>query len=344
MWARCGPGTGCSSTGRRRRRHVRRPDRGGAGRGGHRGVQHAQRRAGALDRCRARGRLHHGGLHRRARALRRDPGQRGNRPASRLRRALTPAGTLVLNGGGSPGHVFGHRAGILRAVVVNGLVRERLRLIPHDEAGATAHPHRAHRGREAHTGPRPDVPAGRHGRGPAPRGAGARTRQDRHHRGVRPARAPGTPGNQRTSSYNVLRPPPATAARSGRRRPPRWTARRPPGISWPRPSTGRSPRAREPRTAELRPGRCPRTPGPPSGSREKPRESWSPARPDTSPGGNHTGCCSTRTRKNRQEPPVQVSRRLALPTSQPGRPHNPPVVGLDAEPNGKSGRHGRPGT
>jgi hypothetical protein len=49
------------------------------------------------------------------------------RPLSRLRRALAPAGILVLNGGGSPGHVFGPVAGILRAVVVNGLVRERLR-------------------------------------------------------------------------------------------------------------------------------------------------------------------------------------------------------------------------
>jgi NADPH:quinone reductase-like Zn-dependent oxidoreductase len=57
----------------------------------------------------------------------------GNRPLSRLRRALTPGGTLVLNGGGSPGHVFGPVAGILRAVVVNGLVRERLRLIPHEQ-------------------------------------------------------------------------------------------------------------------------------------------------------------------------------------------------------------------
>jgi NADPH:quinone reductase-like Zn-dependent oxidoreductase len=57
----------------------------------------------------------------------------GNRPLSRLRRALTPGGTLVLNGGGSPGHVFGPVAGILRAVVVNCLVRERLRLIPHEQ-------------------------------------------------------------------------------------------------------------------------------------------------------------------------------------------------------------------
>ena len=44
----------------------------------------------------------------------------GNRPLSRLRRALAPTGTLVLNGGGAPGHVFGPVAGILRAVVVNG--------------------------------------------------------------------------------------------------------------------------------------------------------------------------------------------------------------------------------
>ena len=57
----------------------------------------------------------------------------GNRPLSRLRRALTPAGTLVLNGGGSPGHVLGPVGSILRAVVVNGLVRERLRLLPHEQ-------------------------------------------------------------------------------------------------------------------------------------------------------------------------------------------------------------------
>jgi NADPH:quinone reductase-like Zn-dependent oxidoreductase len=57
----------------------------------------------------------------------------GNRPLSRLRRALAPTGTLMLNGGGAPGHVFGPVAGILRAVVVNGLVRERLRLLPHEQ-------------------------------------------------------------------------------------------------------------------------------------------------------------------------------------------------------------------
>jgi NADPH:quinone reductase-like Zn-dependent oxidoreductase len=57
----------------------------------------------------------------------------GNRPLSQLRRALTPTGTLVLNGGGSPGHVLGPVASVLRAVVVNRLVRERLRLLPHEQ-------------------------------------------------------------------------------------------------------------------------------------------------------------------------------------------------------------------
>ena len=56
-----------------------------------------------------------------------------NRPLNQLRRALTPTGTLVLNGGGSPGHVLGPVGSILRAVVVNRLVRERLRLLPHEQ-------------------------------------------------------------------------------------------------------------------------------------------------------------------------------------------------------------------
>ena len=51
-------------------------------------------------------------------------------PLSRLRQALTPKGTLVLNGGGSPGHVFGPVAGILRAVVANAFVSQRLRPLP----------------------------------------------------------------------------------------------------------------------------------------------------------------------------------------------------------------------
>jgi NADPH:quinone reductase-like Zn-dependent oxidoreductase len=51
-------------------------------------------------------------------------------PLTRLRGVLAPKGTLVLNGGGSPGHVFGPVAGILRAVVANAFVSQRLRPLP----------------------------------------------------------------------------------------------------------------------------------------------------------------------------------------------------------------------
>ncbi len=51
-------------------------------------------------------------------------------PLAQLRGALTPKGTLVLNGGGSPGHVFGPVAVILRAVVANAFVSQRLRPLP----------------------------------------------------------------------------------------------------------------------------------------------------------------------------------------------------------------------
>ena len=57
----------------------------------------------------------------------------GNRPLNQLRRVLTPTGILVLNGGGSPGHVLGPVGSILRAMVVSRLVRERLRLLPHEQ-------------------------------------------------------------------------------------------------------------------------------------------------------------------------------------------------------------------
>jgi NADPH:quinone reductase-like Zn-dependent oxidoreductase len=54
----------------------------------------------------------------------------GNQPLRRVRRALTPTGTLVANAGGSPGHVFGAIGAILRVVVVNGVTRQRLRPLP----------------------------------------------------------------------------------------------------------------------------------------------------------------------------------------------------------------------
>jgi NADPH:quinone reductase-like Zn-dependent oxidoreductase len=55
----------------------------------------------------------------------------GNQPLRRLRRALTPTGTLVSNAGGSPGGgLFGPIGGILRMSAINGLVRQRLRPLP----------------------------------------------------------------------------------------------------------------------------------------------------------------------------------------------------------------------
>jgi len=56
-----------------------------------------------------------------------------NLPLAKLRGALTPKGTLALNGGGSPGHVFGPIATILKAVVVNLFVSQRLRPVPAKE-------------------------------------------------------------------------------------------------------------------------------------------------------------------------------------------------------------------
>jgi NADPH:quinone reductase-like Zn-dependent oxidoreductase len=54
----------------------------------------------------------------------------GNQPLSRLRRALAPAGILVLNAGGSPGQVVGPLGAMARAAVVDRFVRQRLRLLP----------------------------------------------------------------------------------------------------------------------------------------------------------------------------------------------------------------------
>ncbi|MCW2636099.1 MAG: Alcohol dehydrogenase zinc-binding domain protein [Blastococcus sp.] len=55
----------------------------------------------------------------------------GNHPLRRLRRALTPTGTLVSNAGGSPGGgVLGPIGGILRVVALNVVVGQRLRPLP----------------------------------------------------------------------------------------------------------------------------------------------------------------------------------------------------------------------
>jgi len=54
----------------------------------------------------------------------------GNRPLSQMRNALDPAGILVLNGGGSPGHVIAPLGTMGRAAVVNRFVRQHLLFLP----------------------------------------------------------------------------------------------------------------------------------------------------------------------------------------------------------------------
>jgi len=54
-------------------------------------------------------------------------------PLKRLRGVLTPKGTLVLNGGGSPGHVFGPITVLLKAIVVDLFVSQHLRPLPSKE-------------------------------------------------------------------------------------------------------------------------------------------------------------------------------------------------------------------
>jgi NADPH:quinone reductase-like Zn-dependent oxidoreductase len=54
----------------------------------------------------------------------------GNRSLRGLRRALAPAGILVLNGGGSPGQVVGPLGAMARAVVADRFVGQRLRFLP----------------------------------------------------------------------------------------------------------------------------------------------------------------------------------------------------------------------
>ncbi|MFF9775845.1 NAD(P)-dependent alcohol dehydrogenase [Streptomyces sp. NPDC013978] len=62
----------------------------------------------------------------------------GNHPLGRLRRALTPAGTLVANGGGSPGRVFGAMGSMARLGAADLFTRQRLRpILPSPPSGPT---------------------------------------------------------------------------------------------------------------------------------------------------------------------------------------------------------------
>ena len=54
----------------------------------------------------------------------------GNRTIRDLRRAVTPTGIVIVNGGGSPGHIIGAVGSILRAAVVNLFVRQQITMVP----------------------------------------------------------------------------------------------------------------------------------------------------------------------------------------------------------------------
>jgi len=54
----------------------------------------------------------------------------GNRKIRDLRRAATPTGTVIVNGGGSPGRIIGAVGSILRATIVNLFVRQRITMVP----------------------------------------------------------------------------------------------------------------------------------------------------------------------------------------------------------------------
>jgi NADPH:quinone reductase-like Zn-dependent oxidoreductase len=54
----------------------------------------------------------------------------GNRKLRDLRRAATPTGTVIVNGGGSPGRIIGAVGSILRAAIVNLFVRQRITMVP----------------------------------------------------------------------------------------------------------------------------------------------------------------------------------------------------------------------
>ena len=106
----------------------------------------------------------------------------GNNSLSRLRRALTPKGTLVIVGGEEGGNLIGGFDRQLRALALSLLVRTeahdaRFQGASHRLGG----PDTAHRERPGHSRHRQDLPAGRGTRRDGTPRSRAGTRKDRHH-------------------------------------------------------------------------------------------------------------------------------------------------------------------
>ena len=88
----------------------------------------------------------------------------GNRTIRDLRRAVTPTGTIIVNGGGSPGHIIGAVGRILRCGRGQPVRPSADHHGPdHVEPGGSARRDRTGRGRHPPVRHRPDLPAGRHG-------------------------------------------------------------------------------------------------------------------------------------------------------------------------------------
>ena len=116
----------------------------------------------------------------------------GNSSLSRLRRALTPSGTLVIVGGENGGRWTGGFGRQLRAVALSPFVRQRLVMkTPKEHYADLERLDRAHRSRRADAHRRADLSAGSGARRHAPPPSRARPRKARHHRDGR-----GSPGRE----------------------------------------------------------------------------------------------------------------------------------------------------
>ena len=107
----------------------------------------------------------------------------GNSRLSRLRRALTPRGTLVIAGGETDGRWLGGSDRQIRAQLLSPFVEPEARDVHRlRERCGPPSAHEARRGRQAHPGHRPDLPAWRRRRGRPLRAGRSRARQGRHRR------------------------------------------------------------------------------------------------------------------------------------------------------------------
>ena len=109
----------------------------------------------------------------------------GNSTLSRLRRALTPRGTLVITGGETDGRWLGGTDRQIRALMLSPFVSQKLAtFVSSENHEDMIDPQRTHRIRKGHPGHRQDVPAERGSRSHPLSRRGTRQRKSRHHGGT----------------------------------------------------------------------------------------------------------------------------------------------------------------